>query len=185
MKDSEEFEFAIPAEHGDLVTVDGYDGRFFMVIGYQLIRNCLPEEEYNEVVYEVLDAVTGEFLEADGEDVEFVTDAEHAAQYLAENPPDYEATAPILPDWAKDVYQNYERGAMNMAKPERKPTAREISAREAEERKAARKARAAEMDNLLDILEWNRRMLEKTNDESYGDRMMAVEAEIKKLVETE
>jgi hypothetical protein len=191
MIEGEEFEFAIPAEHGDLVTVDGYDGRFFMVIGYQLIRNCLPEEEYNEVVYEVLDAVTGEFLEADGEDVEFVTDAEHASAYLAENPPEYEATAPILPDWAKDVHQslvdieNYERGAMNMAKPERKPTAREISAKEAEERKAARKARAAEMDNLLDILEWNRRMLEKTNDESYGDRMMAVEAEIKKLVETE
>jgi hypothetical protein len=191
MRDSEEFEFAIPAEHGDLVTVDGYDGRFFMVIGYQLIRNCLPEEEYNEVVYEVLDAVTGEFLEADGEDVEFVTDAEHAAQYLAENPPEYEATAPILPDWAKDVYQslvdieNYERGAMNMAKPERKPTAREISAKEAEERKAARKARGEEIDNLLEIYEWNRKMLAKSNDESYGDRMMAVEAEIKKLVETE
>jgi hypothetical protein len=191
MRDSEEFEFAIPAEHGDLVTVDGYDGRYFMVIGYQLIRNCLPEEEYNEVVYEVLDAVTGEFLEADGEDVEFVTDAEHASQYLAENPPDYEATAPILPDWAKDVYQslvdieNYERGAMNMAKPERKPTAREISAKEAEERRAARKARAAEIDNLLEIAQWNRSMLEKTNDEAYGDRLMAVEAELKKLVETE
>jgi hypothetical protein len=191
MRDSEEFEFAIPAEHGDLVTVDGYDGRYFMVIGYQLIRNCLPEEEYNEVVYEVLDAVTGEFLEADGEDVEFVTDAEHASAYLAENPPEYEATAPILPDWAKDVYQslvdieNYERGAMNMAKPERKPTAREISAKEAEERRAARKARAAEIDNLLEIAQWNRSMLEKTNDEAYGDRLMAVEAELKKLVETE
>jgi hypothetical protein len=191
MRDSEEFEFAIPAEHGDLVTVDGYDGRFFMVIGYQLIRNCLPEEEYNEVVYEVLDAVTGEFLEADGEDVEFVTDAEHAAQYLAENPPEYEAPAPILPDWAKDVYQslvdieNYERGAVNMAKPERKPTAREISAKEAEERKAARKARGEEIDNLLDIAHWNRTMLEKTNDERYGDQLFAVEAELKKLVETE
>ncbi|MFZ7945718.1 hypothetical protein [Neobacillus sp. 19] len=43
MRDGEEFEFEIPANHGDLVTVDGYDGRFFMVIGYQLIRNCLPE----------------------------------------------------------------------------------------------------------------------------------------------
>jgi hypothetical protein len=191
MKDSEEFEFAIPAEHGDLVTVDGYDGRFFMVIGYQLIRNCLPEEEYNEVVYEVLDAVTGEFLEADGEDVEFVTDAEHASQYLLENPPDYEATAPILPDWAKDVYQslvdidNYERGAMNMAKQERKPTARDLSAKEAEEKKQARKARAAEIDNLLDIAQWNRRMLEKTNDERYGDQLFGVEAELKKIVETE
>jgi hypothetical protein len=189
MRDSEEFEFAIPAEHGDLVKVDGYDGRFFMVIGYQLIRNCLPEEEYNEVVYEVLDAVTGEFLEADGEDVEFVTDAEHAAQYLAENPPEYEAPAPILPDWAKDVYQslvdieNYERGAVNMAKPERKPTAREISAKEAEERKAARKARAAEIDNLLDMRNWAADMLVKTGNEDFGDRVFAIDAKLKELVD--
>jgi hypothetical protein len=185
MKDGEEFEFAIPAEHGDLVTVDGYDGRFFMVIGYQLIRNCLPEEEYNEVVYEVLDAVTGEFLEADGEDVDFVTDAEHASAYLADYPPEYEATAPILPDWAKDVYQKYERGAMNMAKPERKPMAREISAKEAEERKAARKARGEEIDNLLDLRNWAADMLVKTNNEEFGDRVMAIDAELKKLVETD
>jgi hypothetical protein len=180
MRDSEEFEFAIPADHGDLVTVDGYDGRFFMVIGYQLIRNCLPEEAFNEVVYEVLDAVTGEFLEADGEDVEFVTDAEHATQYLAENPPDYEATAPILPDWA-----NYEGGAMNMAKPERKPTPREISAQEAEERKAARKARAAEIDNLLDLRKWYADMLAKTNNEEFGDRVFAVDAKLKELVDND
>jgi hypothetical protein len=171
MKDGEEFEFAIPAEHGDLVTVDGYDGRFFMVIGFQLIRNCLPEEAYNEVVYEVLDAVTGEFLEADGEDVEFVTDAEHAADYLRENPPVPELT-------------NYIGGVPNMAKQEpRKPTAREISAKEAEERRVARKARGEEIDNLLDIAQWNRTMLEKTNDERYGDRLFAVEAELKKITE--
>jgi hypothetical protein len=170
MKDGEEFEFTVPAEHGDLVTVDGYEGRFFMVIGFQLIRNCLPEEAYNEVVYEVLDAVTGEFLEADGEDVEFVTDAGHASAYLAENPP-----AP-----------KYIGGVSNMAKQEpRKPTAREISAKEAEERKAARKAKAVEIDNLLDIAHWNRKMLEKTNDERYGDQLFAVEAELKKIVETE
>jgi hypothetical protein len=183
MRDSEEFEFAIPADHGDLVTVDGYNGRFFMVIGYQLIRNCLPEEAYNEVVYEVLDAVTGEFLEADGEDVEFVTDAEHASAYLAENPPNYEATAPILPDWATDVY--HERGAMNMAKPERKPTARELSAKEAEERKAARKARAAEIDNLLDLRKWYADMLDKTNNEEFGDRVFAIDTRLKELAETE
>jgi hypothetical protein len=192
MRDGEEFEFTVPAGHGDLVTVDGYEGRFFMVIGFQLIRNCLPEEAYNEVVYEVLDAVTGEFLEADGEDVEFVTDAEHASAYLAENPPDYEATAPILPDWAKDVHQslvdieNYERGAVNMAKQEpRKPTARELSAKEAEEKKVARKAQAAEIDNLLDLRNWAADMLAKTNNEEFGDRVMAIDCELKKLTEVE
>jgi hypothetical protein len=166
----EEFEFEIPADHGDLVTVDGYDGRFFMVIGYQLIRNCLPEEAYNEVVYEVLDAVTGEFLEADGEDVEFVTDSEHASAYLAENPPEYKPIG----------------RAVTMAKEEpKKPTAREISAKEAEEKKAARKARAAEIDNLLDLRKWYADMLAKTNDEAYGDRVMAVEAKLKELVDND
>jgi hypothetical protein len=183
MRDSEEFEFAIPAEHGDLVTVDGYDGRFFMVIGYQLIRNCLPEEEYNEVVYEVLDAVTGEFLEADGEDVEFVTDAEHASQYLVENPPNYEAPATkrtfeIISDLS--IFG----GVTDMAKQEpRKPTAREISAKEAEERKAARKARGEQIDNLLDLRNWAADMLAKTNNEEFGDRVMAIDSKLKELVD--
>jgi hypothetical protein len=178
MRDGEEFE--IPADHGDLVTVDGYDGRFFMVIGFQLIRNCLPEEEYNEVVYEVLDAVTGEFLEADGEDVEFVTDAEHAAQYLAENPPEY--TEPLYPT---DLLSHYNGGVTNMAKPERKPTPRELSAQIADERKAMRKKRAEQIDNLLDMRIWASTMLEKTNNEEYGDKVFAIDCELKKLTETE
>jgi hypothetical protein len=175
MKDGEEFEFTVPAAHGDLVTVDGYEGRFFMVIGFQLIRNCLPEEAYNEVVYEVLDAVTGEFLEADGEDVEFVTDADHASAYLAENPPEYNEPIP-----------KYTGGVTNMAKQEpRKPTAREISAKEAEEKKQARKARGEQIDNLLDLRNWATDMLAKTNNEEYGDRVMAIDTELKKLTEVD
>jgi hypothetical protein len=110
---------------------------------------------------------------------------------LAENPPEYEATAPILPDWAKDVYQslvdieNYERGAMNMAKPERKPTARELSAKEAEERRSARKALGEEIDNLLDLRNWAADMLAKTNDEAYGDRVFAIDSKLKELVDND
>lgn len=186
MRDSEEFEFAIPADHGDLITVDGYDGRFFMVIGYQLIRNCLPEEEYNEVVYEVLDAVTGEFLEADGEDVEFVTDSEHASAYLAENPPDYNTPSPN-PQRKFELVSDLSifGGVTNMAKQERKPTPRELSAQEAEERKAARKARAAEIDDLLDLRIWAADMLSKTNNEEFGDRVFAIDAKLKELVDND
>jgi hypothetical protein len=176
MRDGEEFEFEIPADHGDLVTVEGYDGRFFMVIGFQLIRNCLPEEEYNEVVYEVLDAVTGEFLEADGEDVEFVTDAEHAADYLAENPPEYKPNITM---------SDKVGGVSNMAKEERKPTPRELSAQIADEKKALRKKRAEQIDNLLDMRIWASKMLEKTNNEEYGDKVFAIDCELKKLTETE
>jgi hypothetical protein len=190
MRDSEEFEFAIPAEHGDLVTVDGYDGRFFMVIGYQLIRNCLPEEEYNEVVYEVLDAVTGEFLEADGEDVEFVTDAEHAVDYLRENPPHepmeqpkFKIVGPTYDEWKSYFIEGDE--TMSKSKEPRKPTAREISAKEAEERKAARKALGEEIDNLLDLRNWAADMLAKTNNEEYGDRVMAIDAKLKELVDND
>jgi hypothetical protein len=32
---------------------------------------------------------------------------------------------------------------------------------------------------------WAADMLAKTNDEAYGDRVMAIDAELKKLVETE
>jgi CheY-like chemotaxis protein len=187
MRDGEEFEFEIPADHGDLVTVDGYDGRIFMVIAYQLITNCLPEEEYPEVVYEVLDAVTGEFLEADGEDVEFVTDAEHAADYLAENPPEYTEPLPTvdLSDWM--IGLDYTKGeAVPMAKKEpNKPTPREISAQIAEEKKILRKKRAEQIDNLLDMRIYYADMLAKTNDEAYGDRMFAVDCELKKLTEAE
>jgi hypothetical protein len=186
MREGEEFEFEIPADHGDLVTVDGYEGRFFMVIGYSLIRNCLPEEEYNEVVYEVLDAVTGEFLEADGEDVEFVTDAEHAAKYLDENPPQYEMPKPVIDtsDWAIDI-SKYFGGVTDVAKEERKPTARELSAQEADRRKAERKERGEQIDNLLDLRNWAAGMLEKTGNEEFGDRVFAIDAELKKLVETD
>ena len=177
MRDGEEFEFELPADHGDLVTVDGYDDRLFMVIAYQLIRNCLPEEEYNEIVYEVIDAYTGEFLEADGEDVEFVTDADHAAAYVRENP--------NPKAFAIDVSHLENKGATSMAKEERKPTARELSAQIADERKAARKKRGEQIDNLLDMRNWASEMLAKTGNEEYGDRVFAIDAELKKLTETE
>ncbi|MDR7001624.1 hypothetical protein [Neobacillus niacini] len=186
MRDSEEFEFELPADHGDLVTVEGYDGRLFMVIAYQLIRNCLPEEEYNEIVYEVIDAYTGEFLEADGEDVEFVTDADHAAAYVRENP---KPAAPVYPDWAMGVMKSleeieeYEKGAMGMA--ERKPTARELSSQLAKEKKAARKKRGEKIDNLLDMRIWAADMLEKTGNEEFGDRVFAIDAELKKLTDAD
>jgi hypothetical protein len=175
MRDGEEFEFELPADHGDLVTVDGYDGRLFMVIAYQMIRNCLPEEEYNEIVYEVLDAYTGEFLEADGEDVEFVTDADHAAAYVSENP--------NPKAFAIDVSHLENKGAINMAKEERKPTARELSSQIAKEKKAMRKKRAEQIDNFLDMRNWAEKMLAKTGNEEYGDRVFAIDCELKKLTE--
>lgn len=175
----EEFEFEIPATYGDLVTVDGYDRRFFMVIAYQLTRHCTPEEEYNETVFELLDAHTGEYLEADGEDVEFVTDAVNASEYLAqlEAPPEMPSRMPGL---------DFEMGGGNMkAKEPRKPTARELSGIEAERRKAERKAKAARIDELLDQRNWYAAALERTNNEEFGNRVFGIDAELKKLTDVE
>jgi len=181
MMDGEEIEFDLPATHGDLVTVDGYEGRLFMVIAYQLIRNCMPEENYNEIVYEVLDAYNGEYIEVDGEDIEFVTDAEHAGDYVRENP----APADYPISFAIDV-SHFIKGAETMSKQEpRKPTARELSAQLAKEQKEMRKKRGEQIDDLLDLRNWAADMLAKTGNEEFGDRVMAIDCELKKLVETE
>lgn len=63
------------------------------------------------------------------------------------------------------------------------PTAREISAKVAAEKAKLAKERGEKIDNLLDIANWNRRMLAKTGDESYGEKVAEVEKEIAKLVE--
>lgn len=169
---------------GDIVKVNGYFPRLFEVDGRRIERWQYKDEEWVDTVYEVYDVLTSDWIEAAEEDLTLVADADKAEEYLAANPPDYEAPTPIQTDWMTD-FSHLMKGAETMAKPERKPTAREISAQEAEERKAARKARGIEIDNLLDIANWNRKMLDKTNDEAYGDRLMAVEAELKKLVETD
>jgi hypothetical protein len=168
-------------EFGDIVRVAGYFPRLFEIDGRRIERWQYPNEDWTDVVYEVYDVLTSDWIECTEEDLTLVVEADRAEEYLAANPPNYEAPAPAQPDWMTFMFGGDE--TMSKAKEPRKPTAREISAKEAEERKAARKARAAEIDNLLDIAHWNRSMLEKTNDERYGDQLFAVEAELKKITE--
>lgn len=175
----EEFEFEIPATHGDIVTVDGYEGRLFMVIAYQLIRNCTPEEEYNEVVYEVLDAYSGEFLEVDGEDVEFVTDAGQADEYIRANPAPKDAGSNVRGrGWG--IY--FEEGEV-MAKEERKPTARELSGKEAADRKKARKEKTEKVDQLLDEYNDYKRLVAEFDDEEHKARIEYITIKLAELSE--
>jgi hypothetical protein len=168
---------------GDIVRVAGYFPRLFEIDGRRIERWQYPNEDWTDIVYEVYDVLTSDWIECAEEDLTLVVEADKAEEYLAANPPDYEAPAPAMPDWMTFINGGDE--TMSKPKEPRKPTARDISAREAEERRAARKARGEEIDNLLDIAQWNRTMLARTNDERYGDRLFAVEAELKKLVETE
>jgi hypothetical protein len=168
---------------GDLVRINGYFPRLFEIDGRRIEHWQYAEEQWTDVVYEVYDVLSSDWIECAEEDITLVAEADQAEEYLAANPPDYEVPAQDKPEWMTFMFGGDE--TMSKAKEPRKPTAREISAREAEERKAARKARREQIDNLLDIAQWNRNMLEKTSDERYGDRLFAVEAELKKLVETE
>jgi hypothetical protein len=168
---------------GDIVRVNGYFPRLFEIDGRRIERWQYPNEDWTDIVYEVYDVLTSDWIECAEEDLTLVVEADQADEYLAANPPNYEVPAQEKPEWVTFMFGGEE--TMSKAKEPRKPTARELSAREAEERKAARKARGEEIDNLLDIAQWNRSMLEKTNDERYGDQLFAVEAELKKLVETE
>jgi hypothetical protein len=60
-----------------------------------------------------------------------------------------------------------------------------LSAQIAEERKVARKRRAEQIDNLLDMRIWASEMLDKTGNEEFGDRVMAIDCELKKLTDAD
>jgi hypothetical protein len=167
---------------GDLVRVNGYYPRLFEIDGRRIETWQYAEEQWTDIVYEVYDVLTSDWIECAEEDLTLVVEADQADEYLAANPPNYEVpkVGVDTSDWVIDI-SKYLGGVTNMAKQERKPTAREISAKEAEERKAARKVRGEEIDNLLDLRKWYEDMLTKTNNEEFGDRVFAIDCELKKL----
>jgi hypothetical protein len=168
---------------GDIVRVNGYYPRLFEIDGRRIENWQYAEEQWTDVVYEVYDVLTSDWIECAEEDLTLVETADKADDYLAANPPNYEAPAPTMPDWMTFINGGDE--TMSKPKEPRKPTAREISAKEAEDRRAARKALGEQIDNLLDLRNWAADMLAKTNDEAYGDRMFAVDCELKKMSEAD
>lgn len=170
---------------GDLVRVNGYYPRIFEVDGRRIENWQYPDEDWTDIVYEVFDVASCDYIECCEDDMTLVVEADKAEEYMEANPPAYEVQAPVYPDWAMDIMRTLNEGAEKVAKPERKLTAREISAQLAEERKIMRKKRAEQIDNLLDMRIWAADMLAKTNDEAYGDRVMAIDNELRKLVENE
>jgi hypothetical protein len=168
---------------GDIVRVNGYFPRLFEIDGRRIETWQYAEEQWTDIVYEVYDVLTSDWIECAEEDLTLVVEADQADEYLAANPPNYEVPAQEKPEWMTFMFGGDE--TMSKPKEPRKPTAREISAKEAEERRAARKARGEEIDNLLDLRKWYADMLDKTNDEAYGDRVFALDCELKKMAEVE
>lgn len=171
---------------GDIVRVNGYWPRLFEIDGMRIEDWRYKDEQWTDIVYEVYDVVSSDWIECAEEDITLVAEADQAEEYLAKNPPNYEAQKQTLDtsDWAIDI-SKYFGGVTNMAKEPRKPTARELSAQIADERKAARKARAAEIDNLLDMRKWYADALERTNCEEFGDWIVGIDAKLKELVDND
>jgi hypothetical protein len=168
---------------GDLVRVAGYFPRLFEIDGRRIERWQYPNEDWTDIVYEVYDVLTSDWIECAEEDLTLVVEAGQAEDYLAANPPNYEVPAQEKPEWMTFMFGGDE--TMSKPKEPRKPTAREISAKEAEEKKQARKARGEEIDNLLDLRSWASDMLAKTNNEEFGDRVFAIDAKLKEMVDND
>jgi hypothetical protein len=168
---------------GDIVKVVGYYPRLFEIDGRRIEHWQNKDEEWTDVIYEVYDVLTSDWIECAEEDITLVVEADKAEEYLEANPPEYEAPSPIKPEWMTIMFGGDE--TMSNPKEPRKPTARELSAQLAKEQKEMRKKRGEQIDNLLDLRNWAADMLAKTNDEAYGDRVMAIDCELKKLTEVD
>lgn len=161
----------------DLVRADGLWPRVFRVEGYHIDNWRYPNEQWTDMVYELTDVYSGEFLEADVEDLTLVETADKAEEYLRNNP------APAQPKhFAIDV-SHLIKGAETVAKEERKPTAREISGQIADERKAARKAKAEQIDRLLDQMNDYKRLVAEFGDEEYKARVEYITLKLAELTE--
>lgn len=179
---------------GDLVRVAGYWPQVFVVDGRRKEHYEYPDEEWTEMVYELHGAFTLEWLEADVEDLTLVAPAANADEYLTTvgqptidlaNIPSVEeyGLTDLISEMDYELYLTGLGERTMKSKEPRKPTARELSAQEAERRKAARKERADQIDNLLDIANWNRRKFAETSEQEYAEKIAEVEAELKKITE--
>ncbi|MGM0837736.1 MAG: hypothetical protein ACQEV7_16395 [Bacillota bacterium] len=182
-----EVEVEFPAEFGDLVEIDGYESRVYQVESYRVETNFYPNEQTTDVVYDLVDVVHGDYLEADASDITLLADAGQADEYMrtidyANYPQQSDFSAYML-----DITKLTGGNDMFAKKPQepRKPTARELSAQEADRRKQVRKERAEQIDNLLDRRNWYAEQLAKSGNEEYGDKLMQVDAELKMLAEAD
>lgn len=156
---------------GDLVRVNGYSTRIFQVDGIRVEQWLYPGEEWTDVIFELYDVGNNDWIEAIGEDLTLVADAGQADEYLAANPAPVEPSSTSFINYA-ELYGM--EGAVNMAKQggePRKPTARELSAIEADRRKKERKERAEKIDRLLDEYNDYMRLAAEFGDEQYKARV--------------
>jgi hypothetical protein len=160
---------------GDLVRVDGYGDRVFEVIGYRVEQYHYPDQQHTDIVFEVSDVHTLEWLEADENDLTLVCREAESEQYIA--------NMPLPQSQAQIILYLAEGNVVPTEAPQRKLTPREESSREAERRKELRKLKAEIIDELLVRRLDYAWLYETLGDEYYGDVIFAIDAEINKLNE--
>jgi hypothetical protein len=153
----------------DIVHVAGYEPQIFVIDGYREEHYYYPDEDWVDLVYECHDFFSGEWIECDSEDISLVASAEDAEEYLS---------GIVAPEQPKIFIFGVEANVV--AKEERKPTARELSSKEAADRKKARKEKAEKIDRLLDELNDYKRLVAEFDDEEHKAR---VEYTLLKLAE--
>lgn len=162
---------------GDLIHVDGYDNRPFFVDCWTVETIHEPESTWTEVWFDITCAHTGEYMMAELNDITRICGADQADDYLMYH------TAPMPKFDVGKLTINFDINEYRKedAEMNRKPTQRELSSQEAERRKQARKERAGQIDNLLDIRNWNVRKYEETSERAYRMKVEEIDEELAKL----
>ena len=142
--------------HGDLVRVNGYGNRVFQVESYYDQAWYYVDENWTDRIYELFDVGGGDWVEADADDLTLIAPADQADEYLRANPAPIENAAPDYSQYLYGIDFSKLNGGGNemFNKPEKKPTARELSSQEAKKRKQARKDRAKKIDACLDWMNY-------------------------------
>ncbi len=145
-RDEVEIDFEFTALPGEIVEVSGYDG-FFKVDCQHVDVERYVNEKFTEVYYDVINIHTDEWVVACDEDLTLVADAAQADDFIANMGP---KKARKFDAMDITIYQFEDKGAINMAKENRKLTPREQSAKVAAEKKAERKRKSEMTDRALD-----------------------------------
>lgn len=160
-------------QFGDLVHVAGYEPQVFSIDGFREEHYYYPNENWTELVYELHDMGTGEWIEADSEDLSLVAPVDQADEYLSANP------APVTPK----ITLIFGMEAEKVAKPERKPTAKEMSSKEAADRKKARKEKAEKIDRLLDEMNDYKWLVAQFDEDEHKARVEYITLKLTELTE--
>ncbi|AXN39809.1 hypothetical protein [Peribacillus butanolivorans] len=162
----------------DLVHIAGYGSRIFKIESYRIEQCYAPDEEWSEIVYDLIDTQSGQYVECDEEDMRLADGSSVDEAELDGTGIDIFdfmgglGNVDINPDIDYSEIYNVNEAikrveAEKMAKEPRKPTARELSGQEAERRKQARKDRAKRVDELLDEMNDYKRLVAEFGDEEY------------------